>query len=652
MAKLERRPAEHAAVAGIFVQLLAGVLGLVFTGVSGSLCVRVLSWQALIGVLPWVISLIRIRQSRLADEEAAEWGRFQAEREAGGGRGTLFEEGELQAFVARNRLRILETYVCPIFSVIVMLLMGLVVALEIWGCVGAETLESSIVVERALVSVAFLSGLTFVLFMVAMYALGMSRQAEWRALRAGGSYMMLTTLFGAASVVSLALAQFDVLKPDFYVAWVMLGIMGLVTVEILLNFVLDFYRPRVIGVEARPAYDSRFLGIVAEPTGILRTVAATLDYQFGFKVSQTWFYLFVEKAIAPLILIMLLTLYALSCFVIVGPSEQAIVERWGVFQRVEGPGLFVKWPWPVDRTYRYQTKGTRTLSLGHAGKEIAGLDEFVWTRTHYKEEFETMVATKETEMTSKKEGEVPVNLVVAAMTVRYRVPDVEKWHYNTSDPEKLLEGLCNREMMKYLAGVDLLEFMGRGREEAAEKLREMMQMTADAIPGRKDVGDGLGVTILDVGLEEIHPPVQEGLPEAFHKVVSAEQNRETEKFKGEVKAIKTRIDAVAKAETRILKAMGEYAEKVYEAEGKAKLFVVQSKLYRDPDIKTVFKHMVYFDALIESLGDVRMLILGVDGLTTEHLRLNLEDAYRSGLADIKPFESDQTKELENQKENR
>ena len=40
-----------------------------------------------------------------------------------------------------------------------------------------------------------------------------------------------------------------------------------------------------------------------------------------------------------------------------------------------------------------------------------------------------------------------------------------------ASPEKLLEALCEREQIKYLAGVDLFDVMSIGREQAAKDLQ-------------------------------------------------------------------------------------------------------------------------------------------------------------------------------------
>jgi len=66
--------------------------------------------------------------------------------------------------------------------------------------------------------------------------------------------------------------------------------------ETLISLVLEIYRPRVKGRIGPPLYESRTIGLLGQPEGIVSTVAHTLDYQFGFKVSETWFYSFCVNA--------------------------------------------------------------------------------------------------------------------------------------------------------------------------------------------------------------------------------------------------------------------------------------------------------------------------------------------------------------------
>lgn len=646
MARLDRRPAERVAVAGIIIQLIAGLMALVvskYSGVTprvpgemvvegppGSATAYILMWHALIAIIPWFFSLMHLRQNRSADEESVEWERLQAERAEGGARGSLFETDEIQAFAARNRLRILERYFLP---GVAMVMVALFAAVAFASVLTGTIAERHIRGDHVLVCMAAMVGVAFVQLLIGMYAAGMSRQEAWRPLRAGAGYTMLSFIFSMATFFALMLGLFEYTRPDRVMAYVMIGILGLLAIEILSNFILDFYRPRVEGVEPRPSYDSRLLSLLTQPGGILRTVAATLDYQFGFRVSQTWFYRFIESAIAPLLLFQIITLYLLTSFVIVGPEQQGVIETWGKFDgRVLEPGWHWKWPWPVERAFRFTANDVKSLQLGHLGK-MTVTDEVLWTAQHYETEYNLMVASKESRMTR---GDVPaVNLIVAASTVRYRINDVEKWFYGCSDPEELLESICNREMSTYFASVDFFDVMGPGREGAKEGLRRAMQTALDNVEGA--VGKGIGVEIVSVGLEGIHPPVAdaEGLAAAFQDKVVQQVQQEVEKLTAEKDAIKTVIEANADASVALIEARSDYSDAVFEAQAGADRFLVQNEAYASAE--RVFRVREYLSALEDALTDTRLYVLGIKGLDREHIRLNLEDPTSLDLSDIGEF---------------
>ena len=76
------------------------------------------------------------------------------------------------------------------------------------------------------------------------------------------------------------------------------------------------------GRPGRLVYDSRLVGLLAEPEGLFTTAAHALDYQFGFKVSETWFYRFLEKALAWLILLQIAVLVPSTSLVFVSPANR------------------------------------------------------------------------------------------------------------------------------------------------------------------------------------------------------------------------------------------------------------------------------------------------------------------------------------------
>ena len=153
-------------------------------------------------------------------------------------------------------------------------------------------------------------------------------------------------------------------KVDLYVAHVLCGLLALVALETLIQLVLEIYRPRVKGKVERPLYESRLVGLLGQPEGLITTAAQALDYQFGFKVSETWFYRFFERALGWLLLLQVGALVLSTCVVFIEAGEQGLLEHFGRLVESRsplGPGAHLKWPWPIDRVYRYPHRADSDL---------------------------------------------------------------------------------------------------------------------------------------------------------------------------------------------------------------------------------------------------------------------------------------------------
>ena len=285
---------------------------------------------------------------------------------------TIFQKGETAALLAaaQRRLEVIEKWFIPIFA-------ALIAAYEVG--IGIYLFKSipkaaDVQTQQPLVCAIVATAIAFVGFLMSRYATGMSAEPRWKPLRAGGSFFLGVALLCFVLAIALALSHFQIfplLKIVSYVIPILLIVLG---VETALNIIFDIYRPRLKGQYSRAAFDSRLLGTINEPGGIFRSVAAAMDYQFGFQVSQTWFYKLLEKAIVPLILFSAGTLYLASCLVVVGPNEEGIVERFGRPTtgdgqvRHIGPGLHLKLPWPMDIAYMYPTQQVMDLHIGYVPK--------------------------------------------------------------------------------------------------------------------------------------------------------------------------------------------------------------------------------------------------------------------------------------------
>ena len=643
MAKLQRERAEKVAVAALVVQF---VLGLVAFGVARlvspegyrwATAVPAVGWFLLLGVGFWLMAWLHLRQLRLAETEQAEWERLLAEREAGGVRGALFEEDEIAAHAARNRLRILEKYVLPASGValgVLLLLLGLSL-MPVAGA--AQVLDRGDSAQGA--SLMLIAA--FGAFLLGMYASGMARHREWRVLKGGAGYMMASSALSALAVVALALAYAGYTSIFIAMAWVTPILMIALAAEIFLNFVLDFYRPRIEGVEYRPCYESRFLALLTEPAGIFRTVASTLDYQFGFKVSETWFYRFIERAIMPLVLFALVTLYLLTCVVIIGPSEVAVIERFGVPVEVNGskalgPGLYIKWPWPISNVYREDASAIRKVSIGFdpdAEEAVAHArqTDYLWTTKHFEKEYWVMVAVEGLDIGEETRGfEVrahdvaPVGLIAAVADVYYVVDDYEKYLYNVSDcersgvgPRDLLRSLAYREQQKYFGGVDFFAVMGRDRLKVGADLHRNIQAAVDEV--------GLGIRVLAVSMAGIHPPVENDLGKAYQDVVAAEQEKQAEIHKGQAYANERLASSDHEPETILAAAHRDRVRMREAARGDA--LIHEKRILAYDMAPEVYRMNKYLDAFEESFANrfSRKYLVTRGGLDSEIYNIDLED---------------------------
>lgn len=544
------------------VAWVALVLSLVFFGIafflgrwSGFYAVSAVGWQSLAAAFIWLVLAIQFHQRGLAEQEKLDMTQLAREKSTA----TIFQKGETAALLAaaQRRVEILEKWFIPVFA-------GLIAAYEIGiGIYLLNVLPKAVgaTTQQPLVCAIVATAIAFVGFLLSRYATGMSAESTWKPLRAGGSFFLGLAVLCFVLAISLALVHFQItvpLKVVNYIVPILLLVLG---VETALNVVFDIYRPRLKDQYSRAAFDSRLLGTINEPGGIFRSVAAAMDYQFGFQVSQTWFYKLLEKAIVPLILFCAATLYLASCIVVVEPSEEGIVERFGKPTTADGqvrhigPGLHFKLPWPMDIAYRVPTKQVMDLHIGYVPKidpngAVVQEMQLLWGRTHYEKEYDLLVAADYTPVdvgVSPAEGAVPVSLVKVNMPVQYRIKDLRAFVYGHSNPARLLEAICYRELVRLASSANVEvdtargrsadNLFGAGRTKAKEVLMQRIQQAADE--------EGLGVEVVFVGLQGIHPPPEVapdyqavvGAVQAKQALVleaEAEQNRTLSRVAGSV----------------------------------------------------------------------------------------------------------------------
>ena len=668
------------------ISLVSLILSVVFFGIafflgrwSGFFAISAIGWLILSSALIWLILCLQFHQRALAEQEKLDMSQLGKDEmssaifQASGERAGLFA-------AAQRRLQILEKLFIPIFSALIaayQLGLGLYLLKTIIAGLEGEP-------KQPLLCAIGMTAIAFMSFLISRYATGMSAQPEWKPLRAGGSFLLGIAVLCFALAIGLALAQFKYFIVINVIGWIVPILLVVVGVETALNLIFDIYRPRLKDRYSRSAFDSRLLGVINEPGGIFRSAAGAIDYQFGFKVSQTWFYKLLEKAIAPLVLFAAVTLYLLSCIVVVAPNEEAIIERFGNPKndandvRLAGPGLSFKWPWPIDIAYKYPTKKVMELNIGFkAEQNKASYGPLLWGKQHYEEEYHLLVASKQTSVSSD-ESAVPVSLVMAAVPVQYKVRDLYSFIYNHNEPEKRLEAICYRELTKFAASArieiddeaDLEQsLLGAGRARAKNTLTREIQQAADEA--------GLGVEIVFLGLQGLHPPPEVAADyqavvgavqkeQALILQAQAERNKTLSALVGSVEAadelyslaaryqqaentnnpedlekLGNELDtALENAKGDIFKTISESRSYAFEKETLAKAtgerFASQLKAYRAAE--EIYKRMLRLTMLEGALKNIRKYVVVADPNDKQIIIIDVQEKLTPSLYDIGGFE--------------
>jgi modulator of FtsH protease HflK len=539
---------------------------------------------------------------------------------------SLFRTAGGDTFPAKRSREQFERFFSPVFTGLLFLLQA---AAAYWPW-EKLALMPPLVQDRATLAMALLGLMGLILFLLGKYSSGLARLQGQKFLRPGAAYLLLSAYacFTVTATIAAVLAGF--VKTDLIVGRVLCVVAGLAAVETLLGLILEVYRVRLRGRETRLLYESRLVGMLGQPEAIITTAAHAMDYQFGFKVSETWFYRFLEMALGWMLLAQFAAMVLSSCFFVINAGDEALVERFGRplgANGVVGPGLHLKLPWPIDQTTLYHTGRLQSFIVGaepEQGQTIA------WAVNHAKET-NFLVASRELNPDavanqSSAGKSPPVNLLSVSIPVQYQITNLAVWAYTNSDPESLLKSIAERAVTHYLASADMDNLMAQGRDAARTALQESMQTQADAME--------LGARILFVGLEDIHPPTK--VAQVFEERVGATETRESKKLDAEAYAVSTNAWAEGESFKRVATAEADQHSAITNSAARALLFANQQLAYSAaPGNGGVYEQNAYLDTLVQNSVDARKYIIATTN-TPNIIIFNLEDKIRKELIDNLP----------------
>ena len=545
------------------------------------------------------------------------------------GESALFETKESEVFAARRSREQFEKYFVPGFAVLLFIL-EIGGAWLLWRWIGNTT--TTIVDVRATASAALFAIFMVILFLVGRFSVTIARLQNHRLLRPGAGFVLASAFFCGFTAAAIAGVEFGYApRADVWVGRAFCIVLGLLAAEMLLTLLLEIYRPRVRGKISRPLYESRLVGIFAQPWNLFTTAAQTLDYQFGFNVSETWFFKLLRENIQMLLLAQLAVLLLSSCVVFVDAGEQGILEHFGKPIAVLDAGAHLKWPWPVDHVYRYRTQQIQSLYVGYEPDTNDG-HVVLWTVPHNQEQ-NFLVATRPTTVENETSDEgnetdqalkaPPVSLITVSIPIQFQITNVMQWASQYTDATNLLSDLATREIVRYLVGEDIDDLLSGGRFDAVRKLQDRIQSDANA--------DQLGVKLVFVGLQDIHPPTP--VAADYEKVIAAKQSELAAILTAQADAIETNALSLAQAFTTTNIAAANRLQLETSWYARAARFTNQINAFEAAP--SVYKQRAYYTMFADATKNSRKYILLVTN-TQDVLIFDLEDKIRADLMNVNP----------------
>ncbi len=487
------------------------------------------------------------------------------------------------------------------------------------------------------------------------FFVGQSRQPAFRWLRAFGAWLLAGFVIMFLSMIVTVFASSGG-RLDAVVARVIFVILAILGAEFIVSFVIEFYRPRTMR-EMRPIFESKLLSLFTEPGGVMRNIALALDYQFGFKVSGTWIYSFLERSFFPVVLFWALIFWAFTMIHEVGPSQVGIKERLGkvVSEEPLAPGIYWTLPYPFGEVKRFSCTEIYQVVIGElhavgeeAAEEVADdghghsrpqkkssgekpTPVVLWTAAHGSDANNFIVAVDPGVRGAAGEAGAEENedrnaasiaFIRMMIPIDYRIRNVMDYAYRNADPVATLTRIGQQAATEYLASTSIMDIMSSGRGTAQAALKERIQKLADE--------HHIGIEIVKVMILDSHPPVEKVAP-AFQDVIGAMEEREATVLKAQGYSARTIPEAEAQA-ARIRSEAKAYEYRTTTiAEAEAGRFNTQLSTYRI--MPRMFRLKAYLDLLENDCRDIRKFIIA-SGLDNEVYQLNFETKQQLDLIDV------------------
>ena len=447
----------------------------------------------------------------------------------------------------------------------------------------------------------------------------------------------LAELLRVPLVCALALAVAAVFRSLGY-AWprylehAVAVLIGLVAIEIILRCAARFFLPTApLAVRTSPAH-STIAGLIRFERPSWQGINIAVRRQFGIDLSRSWAIAFTQRAVAPVLLGLIVFGWLITGVTALGTNERAVYEAFGDPVCVFGPGLHVHLPWPFgilrpvefgvvheipivfaadDQMAGAEEEAMREAETAeHVGAEdiAPATADRLWDTSHPSEASYLVAANSN--------GRQNFQIVNIDLRIVYRVGLSDEAArdavYQTSDTQALIRAASGRMLVRHFARYTLLDVLGQNRDAFVGAFKTELQARLNALSS--------GIDVIAVVVEAIHPPPEAA--NAYHGVQAAEISSKAQIDISRADAIRKMKSAQETATTTLDDATAGAAERVDLAQGDSTLFGGDRDAYAQGGQAFLFER--WLDKLGKSLSQAPLVIvdhrLGGENAPTIDLR--------------------------------
>lgn len=316
-------------------------------------------------------------------------------------------------------------------------------------------------------------------------------------------------------------------------------------------------------------------------------VISYLENNTGITMRSLWSIRLIKKLLPYAAVCVICVFWLGTCVHTVEPYEEGALFRCGkLSDRILEPGIHLTLPWPFDSVDKYETKTVRKMTVGYESDTDA---DNIWTGSHGTNEFKLLLG----------DGN---ELVSVNLRIEYRINDLARYLRAGKSPESIMRGSAYELITSTVIRSDLNSLLSVDRRSFADSFSEKLTEMLDS---RGPDGNGIGIEIVSIVLESIHPPVE--VAEKYQELISAE-----------ISADKLRLDAesyaaikLANAETSkngaINSATADKLQKTASAEASVAEFMASAAA--DGAYSKEYRYNKYLDALVKAYGNSAMILV-------------------------------------------